>query len=379
MLETRIVTGIHPCDLTPAQVGREMRGLLARGARLRVAGRAKREPATLLSLGYAPCHRLRLFDTVFYLSALRQEPNARFFVAYVMLHADGPVPGVAPAERELFARYFYKDASLIWRSASHYARSARENWIGKGDLKQVREPDGSLAWYTAEETTNLPLEIQGALDDLSRRTAGIRDDDEAIGLVLRRAPDDRAEPYPDFMAARRAAAADPANRVNGGEPVAWFERRNDPASLRFARGFEPDFTAGLLESTRSTSKLCGGEVVKHRVLSKNRSIQWGFLSAPRQVWLIPPQALTTELTSYGVRTIDVEADDDLFVPGWEYHYLDDSEDPPRHYSQIPEGYAGEISQVDPARADASPWLEALPVVKAFRRAMGLPRPRPGAR
>jgi len=376
MLETRIVTGIRPCNLTPAQVGRELRSLLARGARLRPAGRAKREPARLLSQGFAPRHRLRLFDTTFYLSALRQEPNARFFIAYVMLHAGRPL---APAAREIFPRYFYKDASLIWRSASHYARSESENWIGKGDLKQVREPGGSLAWYTAEETTNLPLEIQGALDDVSRQTARIRDDDKAIGLVLRHAPDDRTEPYADFVAPRRAASRDPANLVNGGEPVAWFERRNDPASLRFARGFEPDFAAGRLESTRSTSRLCGGEVVKHRILSKNRSIQWGFVSTPRQVWLIPPQALTTDLSSYGVRTIDVEAEDDLFVPGWEYHYLDDSEDPPRLYSQSPEGYAGEISQVDPARADASPWLEALPVVKAFRKAMGLPRSPAAAR
>jgi len=367
MLETRIVTGLSPCDLEPEKVGRELRGLLARGATLRPAGRAKRDPQQLLRR-YGPRHRLRLFDATFYLAALRQEPNARFFVTYVRL-------GEA---RQIFPRFFYKDASLIWRSASHYARSAHENWIGKGDLKQVREPDGSLAWYTAEETTNLPLEIQGALDVLARKTEVIRTDDEAIGLVLRRAPDDRAEPYADFVTARRAAAADPANRINGGEPVAWFTRHGDPTSLRFARGYEPDLPGGVLEASDSSSRLCGGLVRKHRVLSTNRRIQWGFVSAPRQVWLIPPQALTTELSSYGVRTIDVEADDDLFVPAWEYHFMDDSEDPPRLYSQIPEGYAGAISEVDPARADASPWLEELPVVQAFRKAMGLPRPAPPA-
>jgi len=375
MLETRVVTGIVPDDLTPDQVGREMRRLLARGARLRPAGRARSNPGTLLRRGYAPRYRIRLFDTVFYLSYLRQEPNARYFIAYVLLHADRETP---VTKRAIFPRYFYKDASLIWRSASHFARSHHENWLGKGDLKLVHEPDGDRAWYTAEETTNLPLEMQGALDTISRMTPRIRNDDQAIGLVLRHAPDDRAEPYADFLAPRRAAAADPEHLVNGGEPVAWLERRDDPGSLRFARGYDPDFAGGVLEMTSSTSRLCSGAVEKYRILSKNRRIQWGFVATPRQVWLIPPQALTIELSSYGVRTVDVLADDEIFVPGWEYHYLDETVDPPLLYSQIPEGYAGEINAFDPARADASPWLEDLSVVKAFRKALGRPRPVPVA-
>ena len=76
-----------------------------------------------------------------------------------------------------------------------------------------------------------------------------------------------------------------------------------------------------------------------------------------------------------MRTIDVNADEDLFVPGYEYHFMDEAEDPPTLYSQIPRGYAGEISEVDPARADASPWLERLPVIQEFRRAIGHPAPR----
>jgi hypothetical protein len=71
--------------------------------------------------------------------------------------------------------------------------------------------------------------------------------------------------------------------------------------------------------------------------------------------------------SYGVRTVDVCADEDVFVPGYEYHYMDDFEDPPRLHSQIPEGYAGKASDVDDSRADASPWLEQLPVIQEFRR------------
>jgi hypothetical protein len=43
----------------------------------------------------------------------------------------------------------------------------------------------------------------------------------------------------------------------------------------------------------------------------------------------------------------------------EYHE-DDS-------SQIPEGYAGAPHPDDPHRADASKWVEALPVVREFRK------------
>jgi hypothetical protein len=79
------------------------------------------------------------------------------------------------------------------------------------------------------------------------------------------------------------------------------------------------------------------------------------------------------LSSYGVRTIDVNAPEDLCVPGYEYHYLDDSSDPPELYSQIPPGFAGDVSTVDPARSDASPWIERMPVIREFRQALGIRR------
>jgi len=85
------------------------------------------------------------------------------------------------------------------------------------------------------------------------------------------------------------------------------------------------------------------------------------------VWIVPPQALTTELSSYGVRTVDVDADEDVFVPGFEYHFFDEDADPPGLHTQIPEGYAGAASEIDPSRADASAWLEKLPVIQEFRR------------
>ena len=107
----------------------------------------------------------------------------------------------------------------------------------------------------------------------------------------------------------------------------------------------------------------GGQIRKLRILSKNRKIQYQFVAGPHHVWIIPAQTLGTELSSYGVRTVDVIADEDVFVPGYEYHYLDHG----ALYSQIPKGYAGPASEVDPTRADASPWLERLPVIREFRR------------
>jgi hypothetical protein len=107
-------------------------------------------------------------------------------------------------------------------------------------------------------------------------------------------------------------------------------------------------------------------VRKFRVLSANRSIQWMLAAGPRHAWINPPQALTTELSTYGVRTLDVEVPEELCVPGYEYHYLDEHADPPEWHSQIPEGFVGEPSPVDPSRADASAWIEQLPVIREFR-------------
>ena len=55
---------------------------------------------------------------------------------------------------------------------------------------------------------------------------------------------------------------------------------------------------------------------------------------------------------------------------YEYHYLDETEDPPQFVSQIPEGFAGPQSEIDAYRADASPWLERLPVVRGHVRGRG---------
>jgi hypothetical protein len=92
-----------------------------------------------------------------------------------------------------------------------------------------------------------------------------------------------------------------------------------------------------------------------------------FFAGPRSVWIIPPQTTSANLTSYGVRAIDVIVDEGLCIPGYEYHFVDYSEEPPALMSQIPEGFAGATSEFDPSRADASPWLDQLPVIREFRR------------
>lgn len=125
-----------------------------------------------------------------------------------------------------------------------------------------------------------------------------------------------------------------------------------------------DFEHGVLEEFSAVSRFFGGALRKFRILSTNRTIQYLFIASPTHAWVNPPQALTTELSTYAVRTLDVLADDDVFVPGYEYHEPDD--DPSKHHSQIPAGFAGAPHPDDPARADASDWNEALPVIQEFR-------------
>jgi hypothetical protein len=361
---------IAPSPLSSRQVAAEFLRLLADGAELRAVGDARDHPEWLLEGGYTPKHRVDLFDATFYLSNMRLDDNFRFFVAYVLL---APGQGGRPRRPVIHPRIFYKDSSLVWRSPTHSIRSDEDNWIGKGDMKWM-VVDGEEIEYSAEETTNLPLEVQSALDSVSRRSRARRDR-RAIEWVLRSAPDGRFEPYRDFSGPRAKAMADPRRRINGGRDIASFECENDPTSLRFVAGFEPDFESGIVAVSDSGSKLYGGAVRKFRILSKNRTIQFQFIAGPRQVWIIPPQPLTTELMSYGVRTVDANAPEDLCVPGYEYHFIDDSEDPPVLVSQIPAGFAGAASEVDPARADASPWIEQMPVIREFRKKLGIRRAR----
>lgn len=358
VLPRRIVPNARPSRMAPAQVDRELRRRSDDGAALRPAGEARRHPARLLAR-YAPKYKIELFGLGYYLAEVCQNEDIRFFVAYVAM----PSGGASPAG--IYPRLFYKDGSLLWRSASHFARTADENWIGKGDV-ETRVVDGRERVFSAEHTTDLPLEIQDAVEAVSRRAAGVAPDSEALSLVVRRCGPRRIPAYRDFTEPRRRALANPRNRVNGGRPIARFLRHEDPDSLRFAAGFEPDFGGGVLARSFSRSKLYYGRVARYRILSRNRKVQYLFFAGPRHVWIGYPQATTTELSSYGVRTVDVVVPDDLVVPGMEYHYLE-TDDPPVWMSQIPAGFVGEPSPSDPYRWSAAPWLDRLPVIREFRK------------
>ena len=354
-----VVASSQPSADSPRQVAREFRELISSGVKLRPAGTARDDPERLLR-SYTPRYKIGLFDTIYYLTDVRQNPDIRFFVAYVRLGRP------RARTRSLYPRIFYKDVALVWRSASHFLRSESENWIGKGELRTVMV-DGREEAYSAEETTDLPLEIQTALESLLQRARPVRTDHVAVERILRRGPDDRVEAYADFIRPREKARANKHNLVNGGRPIARFTRSNDPTSLVITRGFEPDFREGILEVSRSKSRLYGGRLRRFRIVSQNREVQYLFMAGPRQVWIIPPQATSTAITSYGVRAIDVRAAEDLCVPGYEYHFLDDSTDPPEWVDQIPKGYVGKPSKIDPDRCDASPWIDRLPIVRHFRR------------
>ncbi len=356
MIPSRVISSAEPDPASPRRVAAELRRRLAEGARLLPAGTAHRRPGRLVS-GYPPNAKVELFDTTFLLAAPRQNELIRFFVAYV-------IPAASP--RKIFPRIFYKDVSLTWRSASHTARIGGAEWIGKGCVETIIEGDEEVD-SSNEATTDLPLEIQSALEDILRRAKRIPRDERVVDLVLRRGPDDRIEPYRDFLAPRERAAADPRNLVHRGRPIARFTRRNDPASLRFVRGFEPDFRKGIVEHASMGSRLYGGRLQRFRITSTNRRAQYLFMAGPHHAWIASCQATTTELSSYGVRSVDAVVPEDLLIPGFEYHFMDDSQDPPALHSQIPPGFAGAVSVVDDARCDATAWLDRLPVIREFRR------------
>ncbi|MCP3914387.1 MAG: hypothetical protein GY711_02395 [bacterium] len=339
---------------SPRRIAREFQARLDAGAVLAAVGEARHDPRRLLAGRRAPRYRLELFGAVYYLSHYAHDDDLNFFVAYVVLGRGA----------RIHPRIFYKDSSLVWRVATHVVRTVDENWIGKGDVKWEKRADGEYL-VSLEETTNLPLEIQAALDDASRAGSKPPRDDDAVPLVLRAGTSNRIRPFADFSTPRLRAAE--RYRLNSGRPVVRLARTGDPSSLRFAAGFEPDFGRGVLEVSESASRLYGGKVEKYRILSQNRLVQYPFVVSPTHAWMNPPQALTTELMTYGTRTVHVRAVDEAFIPGFEFHYYDDNEDPPELHSQIPDGYAGAPSAIDPSRADASAWNEALPVIQEFRR------------
>lgn len=358
-IPTEIISSVDRTDQSPRQVEREFADLINSGAKIQASGTAKRDPMSLFKKGLKPKHKIELFGTRFYFTHVRQIPELRFFVCYV-------VPEATRSARRIYPRIIYKDLSLVWRSASHFTSVNDEIWVGKGEIKEFIL-DGDDVIGSDESTTDLPLEMQSAVESLLSWTkrrpasgAGL------LPLILKQAPAERIEPYRDFTHPLRAAAAVPENLINSGNPVAWFSKPNDPTSLKFQKGYEPDFQDGVHEQSESYSKLYGGTLKRFRILSTNRKVQYYFFAGARHVWIAPPQAFTTQLSTYGVRTITVEADEDLFVPGYEYHHEEETENGTELYSQIPAGFVGETCPLDDAKADASPWLDKIPAIRSFR-------------
>lgn len=361
-IPTAITPSVFRDKLSTRQVNREFNDLLNRGTEIRVAGLARQHPTQFLFKGrFRPKHKLNLFDTQFYLTDVFQIPELRFFVACVVQRNQ-------KGRATIFPRIFYKDLSLAWRSASHFAYDEDGDlWIGKGAVGDVMR-NGFMMIESIESTTDLPIEMQSGLEALLTFAGKAKTGNERIlEWVLRQGSDDRVEPYFDFVKPRRVAASNPRNLINRGRSIARFTRKNDPGSLRISAGYEPDFEQGIIERSTSQSTLYGGKLQRFRILSMNRKIQYYFFAGSHQVWLMPPQATTTQISSYGVRTIDVVADDNLFIPGYEYHHLVETENGNGLYSQIPTGFAGEVCPFDDAKADASPWLDKIPVIIEFRK------------
>jgi hypothetical protein len=358
-IPTQTIINVVAEDKTPRQVGEQFRRMLDSGYPLRADGQAKSDPASLLRTGYTPKYEIELFGTRFFLCNQRDAEGLKVMPAYVL-----PATTVRRGKQTIYARAFYKDSSLVWRSASHYINTPEMGWIGKGAVR-LQTKRGVRDWYSAEETTDLPFEMQAALDEVSQRGRSKLNDKRILSLVLRNAPSNRIWPYQDFEAPRERAMQSRVNRINNNRRIAWFADDDDPGSLQIEPGYEPDFGA-VIDVSTSRSSMYGGEIKKYRIASSNRRIQYLFVAGPHQVWLVNPQALTTELSSYGLRTVDVVADEDLCIPGYEFF---DNAGTGELDDQIPAGFAGPVCPVDPDRADASPWNERLPIVQEFRRSI----------
>ena len=245
---------------SPRQIATQFRRMLESGYRLKVDGLARKDPESLLQNGYTPKYAMDIFDKRLFLCNKRTAQGLKVIPAYVVTrgHSGG-------GAKSVYARLFYKDSSLVWRSASHYINTPDEHWIGKGAIRWQGKR-GARGWFSAEETTNLPFEIQAALDDASQRYARRQNDHRVLSLILHNAPSSRVHPYQDFEGPRTRAMKSARNRINNNRPIAWFEDENDPRSLRFEPGFQPDFRRALdVSSSRST--MYGGAIRKYRFAS----------------------------------------------------------------------------------------------------------------
>ncbi len=255
-----IQASVDRLPLSPAKVESEFMELIDGKIKLVVKGSAKKNPKILLSKGLKPKHKIRLFDTTFYLTDPQTTPELLYVVAYILKGST------------LYARILYKDISLIWRCASHCTYIKQELWVGKGDIKTVLDEEYEMT-FSDESTTDLPLEMQTAMEHILQQSDKQRGSVADIMSVLQKAPGERVAPYADFRIPRKKANSNPKNLVNKGRSVASFMNPNDPRTLKIVKGFEPDFKKGIIEQSKSSSKLYGGPLKRFRILSVNKKIQ----------------------------------------------------------------------------------------------------------
>ena len=143
------IDNVETLEKTTRRVATDFKRMLATSYRLRVDGQAKRAPGRLLESGYTPKYEIELFGTRYFLCNQRDSEGLKVMPAYVLPAGDN---------KTIYARVFYKDSSLVWRSASHFVNTDDEYWIGKGALRLI-DKRGVKGWFSVEETTNLPLEI----------------------------------------------------------------------------------------------------------------------------------------------------------------------------------------------------------------------------
>ena len=131
-------------------------------------------------------------------------------------------------------------------------------WIGKGDTYVVLD-EKTETTFSREETTDLPLELQGAVEDLNRLPGKIPTDEAALYLVLRRVPVGRVAAGSPILAQEHV---DKTYYVESG----LFQRR--PDYLLKVRGMsmrDAGIMDGDLLAVQATRDAKNGQIVVARI------------------------------------------------------------------------------------------------------------------
>ena len=273
---TRIAPGVEPRAQPPRAIERELRALLAAGCRIRPAGSGARA-----ARGAAPALPADATRSRCSTRASTSPTCARTRTSA----SSWPTSGSAPRATSTRAS---STRTPRWSGAAPRTSSRRRACTGSARATSSGSTRGRPDRSTApRRPRTCRSRCRPPSTTLSRRAKRVPWDARALRRVLRRAPVGRFEAYADFIGPRRRAAGEPRDRIHGGRPVAWFERPNDPASLRFAPGFAPDF-ARVVEVSRSAEphvrRRDRGSSASSR---RTGAIQYQFVAGPHHVWIIP--------------------------------------------------------------------------------------------